>query len=157
MSALEGGQGMRLGFLATVMAVLLAAGAPGEAADAKKKAGLRGTWTAVSAERNGVPADDIKGHRLTLTGDDRFTIRSRGKLRYGGTFRIDLSRNPATIDFTHTRGEAKGKVWQGIYLQQGDGMKICDNADDVSKGRPAAFATEPGSGRVLVIFRRATQ
>lgn len=147
---------MRLGFPATVMAVLLAAGAPGEAADGKKQAGLRGTWTAVSAERNGGLADDIKGHRLTLTAD-RFTIRSKGKLRYGGTFRIDPSRNPATIDFTHTRGEAKGKVWQGIYLQQGDGMKICDNAADVSKGRPAAFATEPGSGRVLVIFRRATQ
>jgi uncharacterized protein (TIGR03067 family) len=147
---------MRLGFLATVMAVLLAAGAPGEAADANKKAGLHGTWTAVAADRNGAPADDIKGHRLTFTGD-RFTIRSKGKLRYQGTFRIDPSKSPATIDFTHTRGEAKGKVWQGIYLLEGDGLKICDNADDLSKGRPAAFATEPRSGRVLVVFRRVTQ
>jgi uncharacterized protein (TIGR03067 family) len=147
---------MRLGFLATVMVVLLAAGAPGEAADAKKKAGLRGTWTAVSAERNGAPADDIKGHRLALTGD-RFTIRSKGKLLYQGTFRIGPSKSPATIDFTNTIGEAKGKIWLGIYLLEGDSLKICDNADDVSRGRPAAFATEPGSGRVLVIFRRATQ
>jgi uncharacterized protein (TIGR03067 family) len=147
---------MRLGFLATVMAVLLAAGAPGEAADAKKPGGLPGTWTAVAADRNGVPADDFKGHRLRFTGD-RFTIRSKGKLRYGGTFRIDPSRNPATIDFTHTRGEVKGKVWQGIYILEGDGLKICDNADDPSKRRPAAFATEPRSGRVLVVFRRDTQ
>jgi uncharacterized protein (TIGR03067 family) len=145
---------MQLGFLATVMAVLLAAGAPGEAADAKKKAGLRDTWTAVSAERNGAPADDIKGHRLTLTGD-RFTIRSKGKLLYQGTFRIDPSKSPETIDFTNTRGEAKGKIWLGIYLLEGDNLKICDNADDVAKGRPAAFATEPGSGLVLVMFRRA--
>ena len=145
---------MRLGFMAALMGLLLAAGAPGEAADAKKKAGLRGAWTAVSAERNGAPADDIKGHQLTLTGD-RFTIRSKGKLRYQGTFRVDPSKSPATIDFTNTRGEATGKVWQGIYLLDGDSLKICDNADDVSKGRPAAFAAEPGSGRVLVVFRRA--
>jgi uncharacterized protein (TIGR03067 family) len=137
-----------------VMVMLLAVGAPGEAADAKEKAGLQGTWTAVSAERNGAPADDIKGHRLTLTGD-RFTIRSKDKLLYQGTLRVDPSNSPATIDFTNTRGEATGKVWQGIYLLDGDSLKICDNADDVSKGRPAAFATEPASGRVLVVFRRA--
>ena len=47
------------------------------------------------------------------------------------------------------------KTWLGIYLLEGDGLKICDNADDPGKGRPAAFATEPGSGRVLVNFKRA--
>ena len=145
---------MRLGFLATVMGVLLAAGVPGEAADAKKPGGgIRGTWTAVSAERNGAPADDIKGHRLTLQGD-RFTIRSKGQIVYQGTFRLDPSKIPATIDFTNTGGEAKGR--QGIYSLEGDGLKICDNADDTAKPRPATFATEPGSGRVLVLFKRAT-
>jgi uncharacterized protein (TIGR03067 family) len=108
----------------------------------------------VSAERNGAPADDLKGHRLTFAGD-RFTIRSKGKILYQGTYRIDASKNPATIDFTHTSGEAKGKIWQGISLLEGDGLKICDNADDLAKGRPAVFATEPGSGRVLVSFKRA--
>jgi uncharacterized protein (TIGR03067 family) len=145
---------MRVGFLVTVVGVLLAAGAPGEAADSKSAGGLRGTWTAVSAERNGAPADDLKGHRLTFTGD-RFTIRSKGKILYQGTYRIDPSKNPATIDFTHTTGEAKGKSWQGIYVLEGEGLKICDNADDLAKGRPAALATEPGSGRVLVSFKRA--
>jgi len=108
----------------------------------------------VAAETYRAAADDIKGHRLTLQGG-RFTIRSKGKIVYQGTFRLDSSKIPATIDFTNTRGEAKGRVWQGIYLLEGDGLKICDNADDLSKGRPAAFATEPGSGRVLVVFRRA--
>lgn len=145
---------MRRGFLAILIGALLAASAPGEAANAKKAGGgIRGTWTAVSAERNGAPADDIKGHRLTLQGD-RFTIRSKGKLVYQGTFRLDPSKIPATIDFTNTRGDAKGKVWQGIYSLDGDGLKICDNADDTAKPRPAAFATEPGSGKVLVVFKR---
>jgi uncharacterized protein (TIGR03067 family) len=146
---------MRLGFLATVMGVLLAAGVPADAADAKEAGGgIRGTWTAMAAERNGAPADDIKGHRLTLQGK-RFTIRSKGKIVYRGTFRLDPSTTPATIDFTNTSGEAKGKVWQGIYSLEGDGLKICDNADDTAKPRPATFATEPGSGKVLVVFTRA--
>ena len=88
---------MRRGIMAAVLGVLLAAGAPGDAADAKKPGGLRGSWTAMSAERNGVPADDIKGHRLTFSGD-RFTIRSKGKLRYQGTFRIDPSKIPALAE-----------------------------------------------------------
>ena len=145
---------MRVGILVTVMGVLLAASAPGEAADTKSAGGLRGTWTAVSAERNGAPADDLKGHRLTFTGD-RFTIRSKGKVLYQGSYRVEPSKKPAAIDFTHTEGEAKGKTWPGIYLLEGSGLKICDNADDPGKGRPAAFVTEPGSGRVLVNFTRA--
>jgi uncharacterized protein (TIGR03067 family) len=108
---------------------------------------------AVSAERNGGAVEDLTGHQLTFSGD-RFTIRSKDKLLYQGTFRVGPSRKPATIDFTHTRGEAKGKAWLGVYRLEGDVLKICDNADDLAQGRPAAFATEPGSGRVLVTFRR---
>lgn len=145
---------MRLWFLMLVIVASLAASSPGTADDTKDADGLRGTWTAVSAQRNGAPADDIKGHRLTFAGD-RFSIRSKGKLVYQGTYRSDPSTKPAKIDFTQTSGEAKGKSWQGIYLRKGDGLKICDNADDPGKGRPTAFATEPGSGRVLVNFKRA--
>jgi uncharacterized protein (TIGR03067 family) len=144
---------MRLRFLMAVIAVGLAAGASSAAADAKDMDSLRGTWTAVSAERNGGAADDLKGHQLTFSGN-RFTIRSKCKLLYQGTFRVDPSRKPSTIDFTHARGEAEGKAWLGIYLLEGDVLKICDNADDLAKGRPGALTTEPGSGRVLVTFKR---
>ncbi len=144
---------MRLRFLMAVITVGLAAGASSAAADANDAQRLRGVWIAVSAERNGGPADDLKGHQLTFSGN-RFTIRSKGKLLYQGAFRVDPSRKPATIDFTHTRGEAKGKTWLGVYRLEGDVLKICDNADDLAKERPAAFATELGSGRVLATFKR---
>jgi uncharacterized protein (TIGR03067 family) len=143
---------MRLRFLMAVIAVGLAAGASSAAADANDKS-LQGIWIAVSAERNGGAAEDLTGHQLTFS-NDRFTIRSKGKLLYQGTFRVDPSKKPAAIDFTHTRGEAKGKSWLGIYLLEGDVLKICDNADDLAKGRPGALTTEPGSGRVLVTFKR---
>ena len=143
---------MRLRFVMLVMIASLAASAPG--ADAQEKDGLLGPWAAVSAERNGRAAEDLKGHELTFAGD-RFTIRSKGKVLYQGSYRVEPSKKPAAIDFTHTEGEAKGKTWLGIYLLEGSGLKICDNADDPGKGRPAAFVTEPGSGRVLVNFTRA--
>lgn len=143
---------MRLRFLVTLMAAGLVAGVSG-AAGADDVKGLQGVWIAVSAERSGAAAGDLKGHRLTFSGD-RFTIRFNGKLLYQGTFRADASKKPATIDFTHTRGQAIGKKWLGIYLLEGDALKICDNADDLAKGRPAALATAPGSGQVLLSFKR---
>ena len=140
-------------FVMVMLAVGCAAAVAPEAAEAGDAQRLSGVWVAVSAERNGAPADDLKGHRLTFSGD-RFTIRSKGKLLYQGAFRVDPSSKPATIDFTHARGGAKGKTWLGIYRLEGEALKICDNADDLAKGRPAAFSTEAGSGRVLLSFKR---
>jgi uncharacterized protein (TIGR03067 family) len=91
---------------------------------------------------------------LTFAGD-RFTIRSKGKAIYQGTYTIDPSAKPTAIDFRNTAGEMKGKTWLGIYELEGDVLKICDNAGDVAKGRPAAFVTAAGSGHVLISFRRA--
>ena len=48
---------------------------------------------------------------------------------YQGTYTIDPSAKPATIDFRNTAGEMKGTTWQGIYEMQGDVLRICDNAD----------------------------
>jgi hypothetical protein len=62
---------------------------------------------------------------------------------------------PAAIDFEHTEGALKGKVWKGIYTPDGDTLTTCDNAPDVDKGRPAAFEAKSGSGYVLITFQRA--
>ncbi|HEX6774404.1 MAG TPA: TIGR03067 domain-containing protein [Methylomirabilota bacterium] len=107
---------------------------------------------AESAQRNAKAADDLRGHQLTFAGH-RFTIRSKGKVIYQGTYIIDPCAKPATIDFRNTAGEMKGKTWLGIYEMEGDVLRICDNADDVAKGRPAAFVAGAGSGHILISFR----
>jgi uncharacterized protein (TIGR03067 family) len=66
------------------------------AAEAKVKDALQGTWVAESAERNGRATDDLRGHQLTFAGD-RFTIRSKGKVIYQGTYIIDPSPPPRSI------------------------------------------------------------
>ena len=144
---------MHFRILLAAMIVVSSAGLGSIAAEAKVKDALQGTWVAESAERNAKAADDLRGHQLTFAGD-RFTIRSKGKVIYQGTYIIDPSAKPATIDFRNAAGEMKGKTWLGIYEMEGDVLRICDNADDVAKGRPAAFVAGAGSGHVLISFRR---
>lgn len=117
---------------------------------------LQGTWTATKAERDGKAADDVVGHQLSFTGN-RFQIQSKGGTPlYAGTIRVDPSAKPAAIDFEHTEGALKGKVWKGIYALDVDTLTICDNAPDMDKSRPVAFETKSGSGYVLIAFKRAS-
>jgi uncharacterized protein (TIGR03067 family) len=124
-----------------------------QAEAAQKK--LPGTWVATKAERDGKAADDVVGHRLSFTGN-RFQIRSKDdKPLYNGTFRLDPRTKPAAIDFEHTEGALKGKVWKGIYALDGDTLTTCDNAPNLAKGRPTAFEAKTGSGHVFITFKRA--
>lgn len=123
------------------------------AEQAEKK--LQGSWTATKAERDGKAVDDVVGNRLVFTGN-RFQIQSKdGNALYAGTFRVNPSAKPAAIDFEHTEGVFKGKTWEGIYVLEGDTLRICDNAPDLAKDRPAAFETKSKSGYVLITFTRA--
>jgi uncharacterized protein (TIGR03067 family) len=136
-----------------ILATALVPASAKQAEDAQKK--LQGTWTATKAERNGKPAEDVVGHRLTITGN-RFKIQSKdGKPLYEGTFRLDPSAKPAAFDFEHTEGALKGKMWKGIYVLDGDTLTTCDNGPDLDKGRPAAFEAKAGSGYILITFKRA--
>src|SRR2546421_6791470 len=135
----------------TVVAYGLAFAQPAE--DTQKQ--LEGTWTSTKAERDGKAADDVVGHRLSLTGN-RFQIQAEdGKPLYAGTVRVDPSAQPAAIDFEHTEGALKGKAWQGIYALDGDTLTVCDNAPNLDKGRPAAVEAPSGAGDVLITFERA--
>ena len=123
------------------------------AGDAPK--GLQGAWTATQAQRDGKAARDVVGHRLSFNGN-RFRIEAKdGTPLFAGTVRVDPSAKPAAIDFQHTEGTLKGKAWKGIYAVEGDTLKVCDNAPNLAKGRPAAFEARSGSGHVLVTFTRA--
>ena len=116
---------------------------------------LQGNWVATKAETNGTASPEVVGHRLSVSGN-RFEIKSKdGKTVYAGTVRTEPKATPAAIDFAHTLGALNGKAWEGIYRLDGDTLTICDNAADLAKGRPAAFATKRGSGYVLLTFAKA--
>jgi uncharacterized protein (TIGR03067 family) len=119
------------------------------------QAQLQGAWTATKAERDGKPAEDVVGHKLTFAGN-RFEIRgSDGKLLYSGSVRVNASTTPAGIDFEHKQGSLNGRAWKGIYAFEGGVLTIIDNAPDLKKARPATFQAGAGSGYVLITFARA--
>jgi uncharacterized protein (TIGR03067 family) len=125
-----------------------------QAADAtSEQAKLAGAWTAVEAQRGGAAAQEDVGHRLEFRGD-QFTISMNDKLIFSGTYSLNPSTQPAQIDFHHLRGDAHGKTWEGIYQLAGDTLTVCDDAFDPSQTRPRNFTTAPGSGHVLITFKR---
>ncbi len=140
----------RLSSIGSVLVLLLATGAP-----AQDSGAIQGAWTVVSAERDAKPTTEVAGHRLTLSGDT-FTIQHDGHTLYRGTYSVDGSRKPVSIDFLHTEASLKGKTWKGIYRLDGDRLSICDNAPDMAKPRPTQFSTKAGSGYICIVFRRAT-
>ena len=46
----------------------------------------------------------------------------------------------------------KKRVYSGIYLLEGDKLKVCYALS--GKARPTAFATKPGSGAILFVLER---
>jgi hypothetical protein len=61
-------------WLVLSVGLLVAAEGPIDDAAKKQVQNLQGTWTVVSAEREGQPLDRIKGNKLTVKGE-RLTSR----------------------------------------------------------------------------------
>jgi len=131
------------------------------AADAKEEAVmkdmkvLRGTWTVVSAERDGKKLTDeqIKGVSLTIDGTGKVSVKRGDQLIFEGTIRIDPAKKPKTADGTQTSdGENKGKTTLSIYEVEGDTLRIC--SAEPGKDRPTEFATKSGSGHFFREYKR---
>ena len=141
--------------LLVFMALGLFLGADAPKDDGKKdKEKLQGK--AVTAERRGESKEDEEDHRLIFDGD-KFRIKRGDQTIIQGTFKVDPSKKPKEIDMEITEdqnGEHKGKTAPGIFALDGDTLRTCDNAPDLARARPAAFAAKSGSGHVLITFKR---
>jgi uncharacterized protein (TIGR03067 family) len=125
-----------------------------DATDAKKDLDkMQGDWVLVSSERDGKPApeDQVKAMKRTVK-DDTYTVTLDGKPLVKGTFKVDPSKKPATIDALRSEGEDKDKPMLGIYEFDGDTYKVCFAPP--GKDRPTEFASKPGSGHVFSVWKR---
>ena len=117
------------------------------AADDKKD--LDGKWVVVSVERDGKPWAAMKGAIRVNNGDKYILTPKEGKA-VPGTFKIDPTKKPKTIDMTPTEGNFKDKTLLGIYELDGDTLKIC--FAEPGKERPTDFTSK--AGMVLVVHKR---
>jgi uncharacterized protein (TIGR03067 family) len=135
-----------------MLGMLLAADTPKDDMDK-----LQGTWSLVAAVRDGkdVPDDEVDRTTLAIKGN-AFTFPKDTRVGTGpsGTFTVDPSRTPKTIDATPSSGPNKGQTWLGIYVIVGDLYKVAFAPP--GKARPTQFVSEPGTGRLHSVWKRDT-
>lgn len=114
--------------------------------EAKAREALAGKW------KGGVE-DGATGHELTFSAEAVSGARD-GKQNLGaGTFTIDQSTTPWSLDAVRTEGGKKGQLNLGIYSLRGNTLKWC--VDPSGKDRPTKFAT--GDGNFLLVLRRVRE
>jgi uncharacterized protein (TIGR03067 family) len=117
-------------------------------------AALQGSWQLVYAETDGTtaPAERVRSIRVTIR-DRTHTVT------YGGEpvvkevpFVLDATTSPRQVTDTLNAGPDAGRKIRGIYRVEGDTLFSCVAA--LGQDRPTAFATAPGRGHTLRVFRR---
>jgi uncharacterized protein (TIGR03067 family) len=123
---------------------------------------LQGEWTILSNVVNGTvyPKDLLAKARIIIKGDKMTVkpqvLKENGTFRLGGPegftvrIKLDVNQKPRHLDVEVKRG---GKVTResGIFDLEGDRLRICFGP----KERPTDFTSKAGSGRVLLVLRRA--
>jgi uncharacterized protein (TIGR03067 family) len=114
---------------------------------------LQGTWLPSAAEFGGQKWSDeqIKAIKLEVA-DEKYTVTVNGKVDKG-TFKLDPSAKPATMDIIGTDGPNKGKTIPAIYELSADTLKVCYALE--GKDRPGKFETKTGTLIFLVTYQRS--
>jgi uncharacterized protein (TIGR03067 family) len=140
--------------LLVAAALLLAADKP---ADANKKDhdALQGDWVAASQVIDGQKLGDDEAQSLfrTVKGDS-YTVSVFGinKPVGQGTFTIDATKKPKTIDARPESAAKEAAALLGIYEIDGDTFRVC--FAPAGKERPKDFDCKPGSGHTLTAWKR---
>jgi uncharacterized protein (TIGR03067 family) len=140
--------------LASSVLVVMAGLVPGgDAQGAAPDDAFQGAWRMSSFVVDGDAADDdqIRSGRLVVEGD-RYVPRF-GSEAVGARFTLDPKTSPKSIDFTYLDGPQKGKTVLGIYSFEGESLTICRALTETER-RPTKFAATPGSGTLLVVWKR---
>ena len=116
---------------------------------------FQGTWVFQSVDVEGQPApiEALKGSKLIIDGN-KFTMKEGEEVSHG-TYTIDATKKPKTMDAVFTDGPEKGKTILGIYELEGDTYKACFNVQGKDrKERPSKFESKKGSGFVVEVLKR---
>jgi uncharacterized protein (TIGR03067 family) len=139
--------------LLLVLVALIAADGPPDKASKKDLAKMQGDWALVSMTKDGmkVPDDDAQALFRTVKGNEYTVFRyDRGAGK--GTFTIDATKKPKTIDFLPANSKDKTKVMLGIYEFDGEKIKYC--YAPIGKPWPTEFTSNEGVLQTLAVWER---
>ncbi len=147
--------------LAAFVSVALLVG-PGATADdppkkvptaAEELQRFQGTWKVEAWEEGGkaLTATDLKS-RGAFFGGNIFIFKRDGKGFQAGTLQIDPGKSPATVNLSVREGEGKDDVMLGIYLLEGDTLKLC--FDPKGQTRPTDFKPDEKTGCTRLTLKK---
>jgi uncharacterized protein (TIGR03067 family) len=111
---------------------------------------LEGTWVPTSGKADGSVASPKELRKMKVViARGKWVLHFEGKTAEAN-FKIDPMKKPKTIDLYPKA--AKGQMVVGIYLLDGDTLKICLPEPSTRKKRPKEFSGEKGQS--LTIFER---
>ena len=112
---------------------------------------MQGGWMVASMVVGGMKTPDDEAQTLFRTLDgDKYTVARFMKVVGKGTFKIDPTKTPKTIDSFPAGTSDQAKSILGIYEFDGEKLKICNAAP--GKPRPPTFEATVGSDRTLIVW-----
>jgi uncharacterized protein (TIGR03067 family) len=141
---------LRIAAILFCVAGTIAADEPKKTDDAEQ---LKGDWKVASAKRGGedVPAEFVNALKISFDGKNY--VNTAGDMVEEGSYTLDATQSPKTIDFDIKKGPDAGKKQLGIYKLDGSKLKITV-AEAGSKERPKSFESKEGDGNVEFVFER---
>jgi uncharacterized protein (TIGR03067 family) len=142
--------------LASAMLILSAVGFL-SADDAKKDdaESLKGKWSAVSMSMNGQAVSDDFVKSLKMTFDDKtYTMTTGDTTAEEGSYTVDTSKSPKTIDLDIKTGNDAGKQQVGLFKIEANRLTFLFGLPG-SKERPKSFKVEEGSPTVEIVLEKA--
>jgi uncharacterized protein (TIGR03067 family) len=139
-------------------ALLLAAGlliAADKPADPNKKDrdAMQGSWNAASHVVDGEKLGDDEAQVLFRTvKDDTYSVSLFDKPLGKGTFTIDATKKPKSIDARPASADKDAPPMLGIYEIDGDTFRTC--FAQPGKERPKDFECKAGSGHQVIVWKR---
>ena len=131
---------------AALFAITLVSPLSAQKPGAASAAALQGTWVfqSINSQPPGEGSPEIS---LTFTGAN-YHQTVGGQVNERGTFKVDTSKKPMTIDLTIVEGSDAGKTQPGIFEISGDTLRAHFDVPG-GKTRPVDMKETPGSLMVI--------
>jgi uncharacterized protein (TIGR03067 family) len=143
---------LRYAMLAT--AVLLGIQGAGDDPNMKDLDAMQGTWKVVELSEKGekLTAKEIDPVEVVILAT-KMAINDDGKFREEITLKLDAKQTPKAVDMQYTKGPNTGKVELGIYVVEGDTLKICIN-DKKDGARSTEFTSTKENELSLAVLKK---